>query len=318
MKLELPSDDNNWQIPLQGMHKQQSTTYRTKFHLLCRNQLSNAEAHTMIPHNLSQFSNFIIILGLSSIVLDLLRRQQDPFFNTKQALSRLGSVLPVIHSRLMAGPDGSMKTHGRTVYHITAIALSTPLDDLERAANDGFSRTGRTPKQHTRAAIIRLLTKHKVGAESARHAVHLLKLYLVPSANLRASLDLGPPAASSGAGHSHYEPSALYFGVLTLWAYVIGRVGDEEDDGTQLNEHSYSPGENMMAPQVGSSSAANSSIAVFLQSMEAAIQNDDNIACRRYFRSIVQHVTTVLSLKPNCNAKEYSQVLGSLSDNLII
>lgn len=201
-----------------------------------------------MPANPTQFSSFIILLGLASVVLDLLRRQHDPFFNTKQALAHLGSVLPAIHSRLMAGPEGSMKLHGQAIYHITAIALCTPLEDLERAANDGFSRTGRTPKQHTRSAIIRLLTKHKVGAEPARHAVHLLKLFLIAQSPLEADAAICyMPAAhiSQLAGYSRYEPSALYFGVLTLWAYLIGRVSDDDDNDSRIADEAYLPDESL-------------------------------------------------------------------------
>ncbi len=249
-------------MPSHGLHlRQPAPPYRFKFHLLCHSLLSNPNGQALIPPNLPQLSNLILLLGLASLVLDLLRRQQDPFFDTKHALSRLGSVLPAIHSRVMAGPEGSMKVHGRAVYHITAIALCTPLEDLERAANDGFSRTGRTPKQHTRSAIIRLLTKHKVGAEPARHAVHLLKLYLMPP-NLSASGGyMTAPDAPLLAGYSRYEPSAIYFGILTLWAYIIGRVSEDDGDEPQLDTLVYLPDGNLHSPtEVGSSSSSQTPI----------------------------------------------------------
>ncbi|PMD24569.1 hypothetical protein NA56DRAFT_741095 [Hyaloscypha hepaticicola] len=313
MKLELPIEEEE-------QTKRNGPVFRTKFHLLCHNLLSNPQSHTTIPSNLTQLSNLIILLGLASVVLDLLRRQPDLFFDTKQALSHLGVVRPAIHSRIIAGPEGSMKVHGRTVYYITAISLCTPLEDLERAANDGFSRTGLTPKHHTRAAIIRLLTKHKVGAEHARHAIQLLRLYMIPLSNLEAhsnqSADDYMPAPNTAlpASYSRYEPSALYFGVLTLWAYIIGRLSDDDGDDSQLGEHSYSPDVNLEPQRVTSSSSPlRTSIAALLQGMEAAINNDDSLACRTQWRTIVQHATAFLALRNN-NAQEYSQVLSSLSD----
>src|SRR5690606_4381347 len=115
---------------------------------------------------------------------------------TKKALSCLRSVLPAMHAQLMiAGPDGStLKLHSRAVYHITVIALCTPLDDLERAANDGFSRTGRTPRHRARAALIRLVAR-KVGPEPARHAVQLLRLFSVPCNWTATSPSQAPPVS---------------------------------------------------------------------------------------------------------------------------
>lgn len=322
MKLELPSEEGDWQVPSHGAYiKQDGTTYRAKYHLVCHNLLSMPES-TNIPPNLTQFSNLMILLGLASVVLDLLQRRQDPFFDTKQALARLGAVLPAIHARLMAGPDGMMKIHGRTVYHFTAISLFTPLDDLERAANDGFSRTGRTPKQHTRSAIIRLLTKHKVGPEPARHAVHLLRLFLTPVAGAEITASQGAGTfvvgpATFPASYSRYEPSALYFGVLTLWAYIISRTSDGEDIDSPMDDHSYISEGNLQSPQTGSTaSITQAPIASVLHGMEAAITNGNNQACRSHWRIIVQHASTILSMRRNSNAQEYSQVLRSLNDNL--
>jgi hypothetical protein len=330
MKLELPTDEAEWQTFTQSAQKtkkQRGTAYRTRYNEICHTLLSEAEGHKSIPSNLPQLSNFLILLGLSSGVLDFLRRQKEPFFDTRHALSRLGSVLPAIHSRLMAGPEGAMKTHGRAVYHVTVIALCTPLDDLEQAANDGFSRTGRTPKQHTRAAIIRLLTKHKVGAEPARHAVHLLKLYLMPPLNPEPPSDQGAvddllaaPGILSRLTCSPYEPSALYFGVLTLWAYLIGRVSDDDEDAcAQAAENSPEAEADSRTQHFrGPSSSPLVSITADLQGVEAAIDKEDAHACRRHWRKIVQHVSTKLAARRNSNAQEYSQVLRLLSENISI
>lgn len=327
MKLELPSEEGDWHVPSQRTHtKLHGTTSRAKFHLLCHSILSKPHGHTSIPPNLPQLSNLTILLGLSSVALDLLRRQQDPFFDTKQSLSCLRSALPAMHSRLLAGPEGPMKTHGRAVYHITVIALCTPLDDLERAANDGFSRTGCTPRHRTRAALIRLLAR-KVGPEPARHAVQLLRLFLTPPAPAEGppthGFMAGPSPAPPAGGYSPYEPSALYFGVLTLWAYIIGRVGDHDgeepqvvgDDDDGHHHHGYLPDNGGLRP-AQAPGASSVSIASSLRGMEESIEEDDDLACRGFWRAIMQNATARLAARRNNNAQEYSQVLGSLSDNL--
>ena len=340
MKLDLPSEEGDWHVPSQRTHtKLHGPGSRAKFHLLCHNILSKPHGHTSIPPNLPQLSNLTILLGLSSVALDLLRRQQDPFFDTKQSLSCLRSALPAMHSRLLAGPEGSMKTHGRAVYHITVIALCTPLDDLERAANDGFSRTGCTPRHRTRAALIRLLAR-KVGPEPARHAVQLLRLFLTPPPPSPPPAEGAPthgfmagpgPASPPAAGGycSPYEPSALYFGVLTLWAYIIGRVGDhdgeepqvvgdDDDDGHHHHHHhhgGYLPDNGGLRP-AQAPGLSSVSIAASLRGMEESREEDDDLACRGFWRAIMQNATARLAARRNNNAQEYSQVLGSLSDNL--
>ena len=258
----------------------------------------------------------MILLGISSAVLDLLRRQHQPFFDAKQALMHLTSVLPAVKNALTSGPEGPMKTRCRAIYHITVIALCTPLDDLERAANDGFSRTGRTSKQHTRAAVIRLLTRHKVEKKPAQHAVQLLKLYLTSVPTQETGNILGEPALSATSAPSPYEPSALYFGTLTLWAYITGQAGDDEDELSYSQGHAYLPDEDLNSPHTTSPlSLAETSIGTVLQGMEVAIENNAAAECRGYWNTIVQHVTAALSRRLNNNAQEYSQVVSSLSDN---
>jgi hypothetical protein len=335
MKLELPTGDEEWHIPSQRIsttRQNRSAVCRTKFHLLNQTMLSQSQGHPgpSILSNPTQLSSHLLLLGLSSVALDLLRRQQDPFFDTKKALSCLRSVLPAMHAQLItAGPDASMlKLHGRAVYHVTVIALCTPLDDLERAANDGFSRTGRTPRHRARAALIRLLAR-KVGPEPARHAVQLLKLFLVPCDWMATSPSQTPPVTGYvnaatpahsllAAGFSPYEPSALYFGVLTLWAYIIGRVTDDDDVEAQLEDHPYIPEDGMQGSQASGSSPSSQgpSVAAILQDMEVAIDSNDSSSLRRRWRIIMRNVTDRLALRRNNNAQEYSQVLGSLSDNL--
>lgn len=337
MKLELPTGDEEWDIPSQlnsTSRQNSSAVCRTKFYLLNQTMLSRSQGNPgpSIPPNMTQLSSHLLLLGLSSVALDLLRRRQDPFFDTKKALSCLRSALPAMHARLMtAGPDGStLKLHGRAVYHITVIALCTPLDDLERAANDGFSRTGRTPRHRARAALIRLLAR-KVGPEPARHAVELLKLFLVrcdwmvtsPSqaAPLSGYVNADTPASPVlPARFSPYEPSALYFGVLTLWAHIIGGVTDDDDDPVeaQLEDDQYIPEDDMQGSQASGSSPSSQGppVAAILHDMEMAIDSDDSSSLRRSWRIVLRNVTDRLALRRNNNAQEYSQVLGSLSDNL--
>ena len=305
--------------------------YYPKFHLLVQSLLTSSTNHGMMIPPLSQFSNLILLLGLTSVVLDVLLRRQDPFYDTGRALARVGAVLPIIHSRLMSGPPGRIKIHGRVVYHMAAIALSTPLEDLERATNNGFSRSGRTPQQHARAAIIRLLTKHKVGPEPARHAVQLLRLSLLPLQQLDvATTQAGGVVYAGGysisstttAGCSPFETSSLYYGVLALWAYIMSRVGDFENAGAMpmtQNDSFMPPEMSMHHPlQAAASpySTDHSSIASILSSLEAAIDQQNSLACRTCWRAIMPHVLAVLGQRPNSNAQEYRQVLGCLSDSV--
>ncbi|KAJ5619148.1 hypothetical protein N7510_003132 [Penicillium lagena] len=324
MKLDLPSDNVGLRTPGHSEPlRQHETVHQPKFHHICQALLCTAEGHTLLPLNLNQLSNLLILLGVASIVLDLLQRRQDPFFDTKQALSHLSSVLPAINNRLISGPEGSTKVRGRALYHITVIALCTPLDDLERAANDGFSRTGRTPKQHTRAAIIRLLTKHKVGPKPARHALQLLKLFLLPLANSdllsgqQCERYFGPSHSQPMAGYSPYEPSALYFGALTLWGYITCQISLDDDGDVRPQRNSYLPDANLNSPQTTSlRCSARAPVAEILQGMESAIDRDDSQACRSYWCILVQLVTDTLSRRWSNNAQEYSHVLSSLSENL--
>lgn len=135
-------------------------------------------AYDLTTEKSSQLAVLFDIFGLVSVVLNLLQRHREPFFDSRTAMKRRGNVLPSLHSHLIAGPAGSIRDQGQTASHIAVIALCTPLEDLEQAANDGCSRSGRTPKAHARSAIIRLLTRHKVGIEPTRHVAQLIRLYM--------------------------------------------------------------------------------------------------------------------------------------------
>ena len=214
--------------------------------------------------------------GLSSITMDFLQRHHEPFFDRDKAIRRLCQALNAVHERLSSTPESKVKDHAQIIYYVSLISLYTPLDDLERAANSGYSLTGLTPKQQTRSAIVRLLTRNKVGVESARHATCLLRIY-IPE-DLRIS--------------SPYESSGLYLATLTLWAYLTGKGYDHE-----------SP----MLP-------SNNTDIEALNAMEISLEDSDMDACGKHWRTLVQHVADRLGKIYNENAREYSQVLRSLID----
>lgn len=247
--------------------------------------------------------------------MNILRRKHDPFMDTKLALTRLGSVLPAVYSRLMACPDGSMKRRGQAIYHITVIALSTPMEDLEKAANDGFSRHGRTPKQQTRAAIIRLLTRQKVGTDPARHSIQLLRLYLTAPNHQNNVADRPASSHVRPIPFVPYETSALYLACLTMWAFVMGRADETDDLDSQFNSEIHlSDGDFGNQHGMGAESSGTASITNLLDGMATAIERDNNTACQSHWRGIVKHASAKLASNRNSNAQEYSQVLTLLAE----
>lgn len=281
IKLDLPCDNREWRAV--GAHEWSTITPSSvsgnlKCHEIHNALLSAEAANTSLPY-LDALSAYLILSGLASITIDYLQRHHEPFFGRQEAISRLGSSLQIVQQRLSSAPESTMKSQAQMMYYVSLISLYTPLDDLERAANSGYSLTGLTPKQQTRSAIVRLLTRNKVGLESAQHAISLLKLYIPPT--LEAS--------------SPYESSGLYLATLTLWAYLIGQGYDEES----------------------SVLSSNSTDIIALNAMEAGLQDLDVAACGKHWRTLVQHVAGRLSMKHNDNAREYSQVLRSLIDTRI-
>ncbi len=318
MKLDLPSQEGDWQITGCDAHTGQSgQTVRARFHILCHSMLLRDQSQAPVPTNLSQFSNVMVLLGYSSMVLDL-RRRQDPFTDKARALSHLRYSITEVYKGLLQSPESSMKMRGCAIYHIAIIALSTPLDDLERAANHGFSRAGKTPKQHTQASIIRLLTRHKVGAESAHHAVELLKLYLLHNLDdglneRRASAKMALPDR-----YMPYETSLLYLATLTLWAFVMGTSGDDSSMDSRADDL-YMPDRDSETASISTSDGRGTKqIRLLLGNMEAAIAKHDYNASRKHWQRISRHVSAILAAKWNSNAREYSQVLNSLGDNQFI
>lgn len=279
MKLDLPCDNREWRAV--GAHEWNSMTPSSvSGHLKCHEihiALLSAEAASTSLPRADALSAYLILSGLASITIDCLRRHHEPFFGRREAISRLGSSLNIIQEKLSSAPQSTMKSQAQMMYYVSLISLYTPLDDLERAANSGYSFTGLTPKQQTRSALVRLLTRHKVRAESAQHAISLLQLYIPPT------LETSSP----------YESSGLYLATLTLWAYLIGHGYDDE------------------SPLLPSSSTDIEA----LNAIEAGIKDSDVAACGKQWRTLVQHVADRLNTKHNENAREYSQVLRALIDS---
>jgi hypothetical protein len=248
---------------------------RLKCHELHNALLFSDKDSVSLPY-LDALSAYLVLAGLASITMDFLKRHHEPFFARREAISRLGSSLHVIQEKLVSAPESTMKNHAQMIYYVTLISLYTPLDDLELAANSGYSLTGLTPKQHTRSAIVRLLTRNKVRMDSARHAIGLFKIYI---------------PLSSGIS-SPYESSGLYLATLTLWAYLTGQGYDHESPTFLINS-------------IDTDTVA---------AMEHSLEDSDMAACGRHWRTLVQHVADHLSKKYNENAREYSQVLRSLID----
>lgn len=225
---------------------------------------------------LDSLSAYLVLSGLASITMNFLQRHHEHFIDRKETIASIGNSLHAVHGRLTSAPEGTMKNHAQMIYYVSLISLYTPLDDLERAANSGYSLTGLTPKQHTRSAIVRLLTKNKVRAESARHAIGLIRIYI--------PLGLGTS--------SPYETSALYLATLTLWAYLIGQGYDDE-----------SP----ILPSISTDTEA-------INGIEFSLEEPDMTACGKHWRILVHHIADQLGTKFSDNAREYSQVLRSLLD----
>ena len=278
IKLELPCSEAEW-TAIGALEWDSITTPplvgRMKCHEIHHAMLSAKDAHDALPP-LDALSAYLLLSGVASIALDSLQRLYEPMSNKTGALNHLANLLHPIHDALNNTPESTMKRHGHTIFYITVISLSTPLDLLERAANSGYSRTGLTSKQQTRLATVRLLTKSKVRLDTARHALRLLRIYLPSASNLS----------------SPYESSGLYIGALALWAYIIGQDGDERS--TLPSESSDLEGA--------------------LNAMEYSIDSSDMMACGKHWRTIVQHAANRLAVKLNENSREYSEVLRSLID----
>jgi hypothetical protein len=170
---------------------------------------STDEVTEKLP-SLDTLSTYLVLTGFASICCDSL---EGHFLDRKCSIRRLSSCFETIHKRLLVEPESDMKAHSLMTYYISMISLHTSLHDLEMTASSGFSLIGAgTPIEPARAAMIRILTRNKVGENSAQNAIQLLRVYMVPSTN----------------SISPYKTSALYLGALTLWAYALGHGYDHE------------------------------------------------------------------------------------------
>jgi hypothetical protein len=187
------------------------------------------------------------------------------------------SSLPAIGRRLNELWKDALYVHARTLYHLISISLSVPFRDLEDATNSGFSSAGSTPTAHARTAMIRLLASKKVNENPARHAVELLQLFL-GGGTARLMLPLAT--------------SALYLGVLTLWAFAVGRGTEQKD---------------MAMAQWPISDAA--------ESLERLVRKIDQpgAECLGDWASLCNVVSGMLGTLKNSNAREYSEVLRQLT-----
>jgi hypothetical protein len=284
VKLDLPCEDTEWQAA--GAHEWHSVRLSPnspglKFHKIHQVLLAPSPPLEKLS-SFSALSGFLLLCGLATIATDLRRRDENPLIDTQGALQKAGNVLPLVFellSSFVTDTTNVMFNSAKTVYYISMISLRTPLDDLEYAANSGFSRAGVTPRQHARDAMVRLLTRHRVSDHSARHAIRLLQVFLPPLSN---------PA-------SPYETSALYIGTLTLWAYTIG-----ENQGQESMEMTEAFSEDQV-----------------LNAFEDSIQTKDMDASLRHWRVLVGYAAKRLGERHDNNAREYSEVLRSLEDSTV-
>jgi len=163
-----------------------------------------------------------------------------------------------------------------------------------------YSRAGTTPAEETRLATMRLLTREKVTTEVAKHAVEMLRIYIGQQHQQR----LSPSNKNSRnfdavVESSPFEITALYFGVLTLWAYLFSQGFDSE-----TSTYSY--------PQL-----KQRGMVAILDDLLAAIDSKDVHGCVKNWREMVPPVTLRLTERKCANAREYAAVLTSLADALV-
>jgi hypothetical protein len=286
LTLELPCNDGLWQATSAqewDMAMGSISHSPVKFHETYRSLLS-ADIHEDRLVNINELSIYFLFTALASLGLDCIQKRQDPFWDSKEALTCLRTLQDEMFRNITLHQPEPIKKTSLMTYHLTAISLCTPLNDLETATNAGFSTAGTTPADESRVAIIRLFTRDKVNVEAASHAVELLRLYLCPISN--EEIESSP-----------FETSALYFGLLTLWAYLLC--------------HEYESG----APK--SPLTENLDLTVMLDELTASLRSGDIISTGKYWENLVKPVTSMLARKNNANAREYAVVLRTLAESLI-
>jgi hypothetical protein len=143
---------------------------------------------------------------------------------------------------------------------------------------------------------VRLLTRERVTTEPAKHAVELLRLYV---GQQPSPLNQNPNLFHGVLESSPFETTALYFGILTLWAYLFSQGFDSETSSFSYHQ----PEQREMV--------------AILDDLSTAIDAGDIQGCKKFWREIVPPVSLRLIEKKSANAREYAAVLRSLADALV-
>jgi hypothetical protein len=298
LTLELPCDNalwdassaEEWEIRSREAHSS-SIKFNEIYHSLTLN-----ETHNLKSLSLNAYSQFIILTAFSSLALSAEQQTKDPFYNASQAKNCVKFAQDTLYNMISLLPSRASRTSSLMIYHLTAISLYTPLYHLETATNVGYSTAGTTPAEETRLAAMRLLTREKVTREAAKHAVGLLRLYV---GKRSSPLNNQNPFDEVLEESSPFETTALYFGILTLWAYLFSQGFDSE-----TSTYTYSQPEQRQ-------------MSAILDDLSAAINAGDMHGCVKFWREIVPPVTLRLTEKKSANAREYAAVLSSLTDDLV-
>lgn len=237
-----------------------------------------------------------MLTAFSSLALSAKQQPKDPFYNASQAENSVKSVQDALYNIVAHQPWCATRTSSLMTYHLTAISLYTPLHHLETATNIGYSRAGTTPAEETRLSTMRLLTRERVTTEAAKHAVELLRLYV---GQRPSPLNQNPSSFDAVLESSPFETTALYYGILTLWAFLFSQGFDSE-----TSTYSYSQPEQR-------------EMVAILDDLLNAISAGNLPGCVKFWREIVPPVTLRLTEKKSANAREYAAVLTSLADALI-
>ncbi|KAH8703798.1 fungal-specific transcription factor domain-containing protein [Talaromyces proteolyticus] len=296
--LELPCDDALWNAPSAEeweIRLRESNSSSIKFNEIYHSLTLN-ETHNLKALSSKIYSNFLLLTAFSSLALSAKKQTKDPFWNASQAENCVKFAQDTLYGIITLHPSCTLRTSSHMTYHLTAISLCTTLDHLETATNVGYSRAGTTPAEETRLATMRLLTREKVTTEAANHAVELLRLYV---GQRSSSPNQNPNPFDGVLESSPFETTALYFGVLTLWAYLYSQGFDSETSTYSFSQ----PEQRGMVP--------------ILDDLSTAINAGDMHGCVKFWREIVPPVTLRLTEKKGANAREYATVLKNLAASLV-
>jgi len=275
MKLELPASDKIWSSPNAKSwlaEMQREPPRRIHFDEIYRNSMSSSYLAQMLP-SLDSFCCYLVIAGLVSIDLDWRDRCHGSFFDLGKLKLEIGILLDLVLDHIHAQPDAYIRSDALTMYHLASISLQVRFKDLEYATNSGFSLSMKSPPEVSRAALVSLLTKSRVGTEPSEHAIQILGICLLPSTRY----------------HSHLETSALYLSALTLWAFSMSHN-----------------------PTAARFPVKNAAPAEALDDMLAAIHDGEGEESLPCWLVIAGIITSRLGRSKHDNAKEYCTVLQAL------